>query len=91
MTEGHNILKSIVARIERLKDEQDALRDDIRDVYAEAKSQGLDKTALGTLISIRRKRAKDKTKFDEQDALVQTYMAALGMLPSHAHAREDQP
>lgn len=95
---GHNSgvaagqLRSIVERIERLKDEQDALAADIREVYAEAKSNGYDKTALGQVVTIRRKRAKDPQAFEERSAMVDLYLAALdGTIDAIArpHAHED--
>ena len=45
-------IKSIIERILRLKEEQDALASDIRDVYAEAKSNGHNKTALGQAVAL---------------------------------------
>ena len=90
---GHNRLKSFVERIERLKDEQDALKLDVREVYAEAKGEGYDKTALGQVVAIRRKRAKDSAGYAEQSALVQLYLDTLdnGNDLEHAHAHEARP
>lgn len=81
-------LRAIVERIERLKEEEDALKADIREVYAEAASNGYDKTALGQVVTLRRKRAKNPGKFEELSAVVQTYLGALEGR-SHAHAREE--
>jgi len=85
-----NEIKQFVERIERLKDEIDALNGDIREIYAEAKARGLDKTALGDVVSIRRKRAKNPEAFEERSAIVELYLAAAEGRPSrtHAHARE---
>lgn len=91
-TEG--MLRSFVDRIERLKDEQDALSSDIRDVYAETKSNGFDKTALGKVVAIRRATRKDPAKAEELDAIVRLYLDTLeGREPSHTHthAREEIP
>lgn len=80
MNEGHNSnaqLKSITERINRLEDDKKAISEDIRDVYAEAKSNGLDPKALRVIV--RRQRA-DKAKLEEHEAIVETYMASLGML-----------
>lgn len=77
---GHNSngqLKSITERINRLEDEKKQTADDIRDVYAEAKSNGLDPKALRVII--RRQRA-DKAKLAEHEAVVELYMQNLGML-----------
>lgn len=93
---GHNArqqLRSIIERIERLKDEQDALAADIREVYAEAKSNGYDKTALGQVVTIRRKRAKDPEGFEERNALVDLYLSVLDgtVDATRTHAHEDAP
>jgi uncharacterized protein (UPF0335 family) len=79
MTDGTtaDLLRSFVQRIERLKEEQDAIAEDVREVYAEAKSMGFDKTALGQVVAIRRKRAKDAEKFEELSAIVELYMATI--------------
>lgn len=70
-------LKAIVERIERLEEEKKALGDDIRDVYAEAKGNGYDVKALRSIVKIRK---QDSAARAEQEAVVETYMLALGML-----------
>jgi uncharacterized protein (UPF0335 family) len=70
-------LKSIIERIERLEEEKKAISGDIRDVYAEAKGNGYDVTALRTVIRLRK---QDKNERAEQEALVETYLHALGMI-----------
>ena len=80
-------LKSIVDRILRLKEEQDALGDDIKDIYAEAKGSGYDKTALGKLVAELRKKGKDAAAFSEAEAILDLYRQAYERA-SHTHARE---
>lgn len=70
-------LKSIVERIEHLEEEKKALSDDIREVLAEAKGQGFDVKAVRAIIRLRK---MDKTERAEQDAVLETYMHALGMV-----------
>ena len=70
-------LKAIVERIERLEEEKKATSDDIRDVYAEAKGNGFDVTALRTIVRLRK---QDVDERKEQEAVLETYMHALGML-----------
>jgi uncharacterized protein (UPF0335 family) len=70
-------LKSVVERIERLEEEKKALSDDIRDVYAEAKGNGFDTKALRAVVRLRK---QDKQEREEQDAILQVYLAALGMI-----------
>ncbi|MBY0612698.1 MAG: DUF2312 domain-containing protein [Beijerinckiaceae bacterium] len=69
-------LKSIIERIERLEEEKKALSEDIRDVFAEAKATGFDPKILRKIVSLRK---QDLAERQEQDALLETYMAALGM------------
>lgn len=69
-------LRSLVERIERLREEQKALADDIKDIYQEAKSAGFDVKVLRQLISIR---TKDANEVDEQMSLLDVYKRALGM------------
>lgn len=70
-------LKAFVERIERLDEEQRALADDKKDVYGEAKAMGFDAKAIRKLVQIRR---QDPDQRAEQDAILETYMRALGML-----------
>ena len=70
-------LKAIVERIERLEEEKKATSDDIRDVYAEAKGNGFDVKALRTIVRLRK---QDTDERREQQAVLETYMHALGML-----------
>lgn len=69
-------LKAIVERIERLEEEKKAIADDIKDVYAEAKGNGFDTKALRTVIRLRKQDVQER---QEQEAVLETYMHALGM------------
>ena len=69
-------LKAFVERVERLEEEKKTIADDIRDVYAEAKANGFDVPALRTIVRIRK---QDTDKRREQQAILETYMHALGM------------
>lgn len=70
-------LKAFVERIEKLEEEKKAISDDIRDVYAESKANGFDVKALRQIIKLRK---IEPTERDEQEAILETYMNALGML-----------
>jgi uncharacterized protein (UPF0335 family) len=83
-----DLVRSFVDRVLRLKQEQDALASDIREVYAEAKSAGFDKTALGKVVDHVRRVAKDPGKVAELDAAFDDYLQAYHREPSHTHARE---
>jgi uncharacterized protein (UPF0335 family) len=69
-------LKAIVARIERLEEEQAALAADKREVYAEAKANGYDVPVLRKIIALRK---QDENKLREAEAVMSTYLHALGM------------
>lgn len=71
------LLKSFVERIERLEGEKQTITDDIRDVYAESKSNGFDAKALREVIRLRK---QDADKRAEHEALVDNYKLHLGML-----------
>jgi uncharacterized protein (UPF0335 family) len=70
-------LKAFVERVERLEEEKKAIADDVRDVYAEAKANGYDVKALRTVVKLRK---QDVNERKEQEAILETYLHALGML-----------
>jgi uncharacterized protein (UPF0335 family) len=69
-------LRSIIERIERLTDDKQAISDDIKGVLGEAKGSGFDTKAIRTILKLRK---KDKAERDEEDTILDLYMAALGM------------
>jgi uncharacterized protein (UPF0335 family) len=69
-------LRLFIERIERLEEEKKGMADDIRDVYAEAKSTGYDVKTMRTIVRLRR---MEKHHRDEAEALLETYKAALGL------------
>ena len=79
---GHHVdntaamLRQIVETIERLEEEGRAINLDKRDKYGEAKGLGLDVKAIKTIVRLRR---QDTNVRLEEEAILQTYMAALGM------------
>jgi len=73
----NNQLQSVVERIEKLEDERAILAEDIKDVYVEAKGNGFDPKIIKKLVALRK---KDPSKVAEEEALLDTYKAALGML-----------
>ena len=72
-------LKAVVERIERIEEEQKALSDDKRDIYAEAKGNGFDTKTLRTVIRLRK---KGRAEREEEGALLDLYLNALGMAPA---------
>ena len=75
-------LRAFIERIERLEEEKAALSADIREVYSEAKAMGFDAKILRTVVRLRKQDAHER---QEQEALLATYLTALGMAP------EDEP
>lgn len=69
-------LKAFIERIERLEEEKASISEDIREVYAEAKAVGYDGKTMRQIIKIRK---MDQDDFQEQEALLDTYMNALKM------------
>jgi uncharacterized protein (UPF0335 family) len=68
-------LRLTVERIERLEEEKKEVADQIRDVYAEAKALGYDTKALREVIRMRK---QDRQEREEQEAVLETYLIALG-------------
>ena len=81
-------LASLIDRILRLREEIDGLQQDVKEVYAEARSMGFDKTAMGALVSELRKASKDASKAEEAAAILDLYREAYHRAASHTHARE---
>ncbi|WP_425991349.1 DUF2312 domain-containing protein [Afipia sp. DC4300-2b1] len=83
MTEiGHNSiakdqLKSIIERVENREAARAEIGDEIKDIYTEAKGNGFDVKALRRIVALRK---QDPDKRAEQEAILDTYMHALGML-----------
>lgn len=80
-TFAHGQLKSIVERIERLEEEKKVIAGDIKEVYAEAKANGFDTKILRKVISLRKKEATER---EEEQSMLDVYMAALGMIPGES-------
>ena len=70
-------LKAFVERVERLEEEKKTISHDIRDVFLEAKAQGFDVKALRAIVKLRK---QDVDERKVQEAILETYMHALGML-----------
>jgi uncharacterized protein (UPF0335 family) len=68
-------LRQTIARIERLEVEKKEVADQIKDVYAEAKAMGYDTKALRTCVRLRK---QDRQEREEQEAILDVYLMALG-------------
>ena len=74
---GADQLNQFIERIERLEEEKLALMADIRDVYSEAKGTGFEPKIMRQLVKMR---AMDRELLQEQDELLETYRAAVGLV-----------
>lgn len=70
-------IRSFVERAEKLHEERAALADDLKELFAEARSQGFDVKVLKKIIQ---DRAKDPNERAEFEALLDTYKHAMGMI-----------
>jgi uncharacterized protein (UPF0335 family) len=73
----NNQLQAIVSRIEALEEEKVNIAEDIKEVYQEAKGTGFDPKIIKKIVALRK---QDASKRAEEQALLATYMDALGML-----------
>lgn len=77
MSEPHSEqLRLLIERIERLNEEKKGISDDIRDVYNEAKAHGYDTKIIRAVIRLRAMAEHDR---QEYQAILDTYMTALGL------------
>lgn len=79
MSEGNiaaDALRLYIERIERLEEEKKGIADDIKDVYAEAKSTGYDTKTMRAIVRLRKMENHER---QEAEALLETYKAALGL------------
>lgn len=72
-------IKSIIERVERLEEEKTAIAGDIKEIYSEAKSNGYDVKILRQIVRIRK---QDTVERQEQEAILDLYLHALGMIES---------
>lgn len=70
-------LRAIVERIERLEEDKAGVMADLKEVYAEAKGNGFDTKTLRKAVRIMR---QDKAKLQEEQALIDLYLSALGFI-----------
>ncbi|MGI9511365.1 MAG: DUF2312 domain-containing protein [Anderseniella sp.] len=72
-------LRSLIERIERLEEEKKAIAADIKEIYGEAKSNGFDTKIMRKVVSLRK---KDTAERQEEEAILDLYLSALGMIPA---------
>jgi len=69
-------LRAFIERVERLEEEKKTIADDIKEVFAEAKGVGFDTKAIRKIIALRK---KDQAERQEEEAILDMYMSAIGM------------
>ncbi len=74
---GGQRLKSFIERIERLEEEKTALMEDIKEIYAEAKSTGFDTKTIRKVVALRK---MDTEKRREAEDLLEIYKSAIGLV-----------
>jgi uncharacterized protein (UPF0335 family) len=69
-------LKAIVERIERVEVELQDRKDDIKDIYSEAKGNGFDVKIIRKIVKLRK---QDRQQRQEEQEILDLYCAALGI------------
>ena len=76
-TSAQGKLKSLIERIERLEEDKAAVSADLKEVYAETKGEGFDVKIVRKVIRLRK---QDTAKRQEEEALIDLYISAIGGL-----------
>ncbi len=76
-TTAQGKLKSLIERIERLEEDKAAVANDLKEVYGEAKSEGFDVKIVRKVVRLRK---QDSVKRQEEEALIELYISAIGGL-----------
>jgi len=69
-------LRSYIERIEKLEEEKANIASDVRDVFAEAKSNGFDTKTMRQILKLRKLNHNDRL---EQEYMLDLYKRALGL------------
>jgi uncharacterized protein (UPF0335 family) len=69
-------LRSFIEKLENLEQDKAEISETIRDVYAEAKSEGFDVKVMRQLLKLRRMK---KEELAEQEELLDLYRQAVGV------------
>lgn len=83
-----DILRSFIERIERLEIDKKAIAEDMKEVYAEAKSSGFEPKIMRKVIALRKMESHER---QELEALLDIYLHAVeGTVSSHATGDNDE-
>ncbi len=70
------ILRQHIEAVERLLEERKGLNEDINERFSLAKAEGFDPVIMKEMI---KRRAMDREKLAEREALIETYSVQLGL------------
>ncbi len=76
-TSAQGKLKSLIERIERLEEDKAVVSNDLKEVYLETKGEGFDVKIVRKIVRLRK---QDKAKRQEEEALIDLYLSAIGGL-----------
>lgn len=76
-TDSARKLVAYIERIERMDEEKASIGEDIKNEFLAAKGDGFDTKIMKTIIKLRKRSADD---IQEEEALLEAYRSALGML-----------
>lgn len=82
-----NKLRQYIEKIENLEVEKNEIQENISDVYKQAKDDGFDPKIMKKIIKLKKMKTEDR---ETEDMLLDTYMLALGMIPTHDHEEGDE-
>lgn len=82
-----NKLRQYIEKIENLEVEKNEIQENISDVYKQAKDDGFDPKIMKKIIKLKKMKTEDR---ETEDMLLDTYMLALGMIPTHANEEGDE-
>lgn len=80
-SDPHHQINMIADRVSRLLDERDAITEDVRDIFAEAKGAGFEVGALKKAVAVKRMPAEKRKKWHEEQEHLDLYLTKLSVLP----------
>lgn len=74
-----NKLKLYIEKIENLEVERTEIQEHISDIFKQAKSDGFDPKIMKKVLKLKKMKTEER---QEEDMLLDTYLMALGLIPS---------
>jgi uncharacterized protein (UPF0335 family) len=79
-------LRQFIESIERLEEEKAQLQEQVKEIFAHAKSEGFDVKVMKQVLKLRKMKKEDVA---EQEELLEVYKQALGMVFSAEFDEQD--